>query len=333
MKNVSIVMVNWNGKKMLKDCLKRVFNQTYKDFDVILVDNGSTDGSVDMVRQEYPTVELIINKENMGVAQAQDIGFRAAKGKYIVSLHNDTLPDKMWLERFVKTMDTGKAVCIEGDVVHFDGVGVINGSLNVLCYNTLDVFDDPKKKFYSGTCSMIMKNDLMKKYFDHEYFFYGEDVYLGWKLRLMGHNIIREPSAKVMHYGTQSVMDKKTKNLFYFYNERHRLMNFLMFYEVKNIMKLLPLNCVITSMYILKNIFTDSDRAYSQIKAVFWVVKNRKRIFKKRSEIQKLRKVSDENITPMLSSRVFPGTSKASQKLNSIAKCYCSTIGIKTAEV
>ena len=87
---VSIVILNWNGKHLLADCLGSVQRQTFRDFEVILVDNGSTDGSVEWVRAEYPEVRVVPLATNEGFCGGNNAGIRVARGEYIVLLNNGT---------------------------------------------------------------------------------------------------------------------------------------------------------------------------------------------------------------------------------------------------
>ncbi|HEY3340382.1 MAG TPA: glycosyltransferase family 2 protein, partial [Anaerolineae bacterium] len=102
---VDIVIVNWNGCKFLAPCLDALACQTFTDFKVWLVDNGSTDGSLELLHAQYPHVHLICNAHNRGFAAANNQGIRAGSAKYIATLNNDTLADAGWLEALVRVLD------------------------------------------------------------------------------------------------------------------------------------------------------------------------------------------------------------------------------------
>ena len=87
---ISIVITNYNGKHFLEDCLSSIASQTFQDYETILVDNASRDGSVAFIKERYPWVRIIENTENLGFAGGTNTGIRAAKGKYVLSLNNDT---------------------------------------------------------------------------------------------------------------------------------------------------------------------------------------------------------------------------------------------------
>jgi hypothetical protein len=96
---VSVIIVNWNGKEYLPECLDSLRDQTYHDFEAVVVDNGSHDGSVDLLRKSYPWVRLVLLETNSGFAGGNNAGLAAADaGAYIVTLNNDTRVDRRWLE-------------------------------------------------------------------------------------------------------------------------------------------------------------------------------------------------------------------------------------------
>lgn len=113
-KKIAIIIVNWNGKRLLKTCLKAVFDQTYKNFDVYFVDNGSEDGSGKFVENKFPKTKIIKLKENTGFAKGNNVGIKKAfedkKVEYIVCLNNDTKVDKNWLKELVKPVQQNEKI-------------------------------------------------------------------------------------------------------------------------------------------------------------------------------------------------------------------------------
>ena len=98
MPTISVIIPNWNGKQFLEDCLCAMRRQTFRDFETILVDNGSTDGSVEYVRTQFPEVNLLALPENLGFTGGNIAGYAQASGNLIVLLNNDTEAHPSWLE-------------------------------------------------------------------------------------------------------------------------------------------------------------------------------------------------------------------------------------------
>lgn len=111
---VAIIIVNWNGLKFLKDCLESVYKQTYTNFDVYFVDNGSVDDSVDFVFKNFPKVKIIKLEKNTGFAYANNIGINKAfeddSVSYILTLNNDTKVDKNFIFNLVSCINTDKTI-------------------------------------------------------------------------------------------------------------------------------------------------------------------------------------------------------------------------------
>ena len=108
---VSIIVLNWNGKQYLETCLSSLIQQTYPDIEIIFVDNGSCDGSVEFVKSKYPGVIILQHDKNLGFAMGVNSGIKASRGKYIATINNDAQADKKWIEGLVGVMgsntDTG----------------------------------------------------------------------------------------------------------------------------------------------------------------------------------------------------------------------------------
>lgn len=113
--HTSVIIANWNGRHLIAECLEALKRQTLGDFEVIVVDNGSTDGSADFLRENYPDfVTVLPQKENLGFGKANNIGIRSARGKYIALLNNDAVPDERWLAELVSAAEADEKKQAEG---------------------------------------------------------------------------------------------------------------------------------------------------------------------------------------------------------------------------
>jgi GT2 family glycosyltransferase len=124
---VSIIIVNWNGKSFLADCLDGLKRQTYGNFSVIMVDNGSVDGSLDYVQTHYPEVKTIALSENSGFAVANNIAIESVKTKYVALLNNDAVPHPDWLQNLMDALENHpEAGFCASKMLFYDSPGVID---------------------------------------------------------------------------------------------------------------------------------------------------------------------------------------------------------------
>jgi len=143
---VSVIIVNWNGKQHLEESLGSLSKQTFKAFETILVDNGSVDGSIELVEKNFPTVKIIRLNRNEGFCRGNNIGLQHARGDFIALLNNDTLVDMNWLEELFKAMTKHYHVgicasCIVNyysrDVLDTAGDGLFQNVLFFMPFNLL----------------------------------------------------------------------------------------------------------------------------------------------------------------------------------------------------
>lgn len=211
--DVSIVIVNFDGKHYLERCLTSVLAQTYPSFDVILVDNGSTDGSVAFVRDRFPSVDVIEAGENLGFAKANNVGIRDTDTPLVATLNNDTWVEPDWLEELVRTMESDPQIgtcaskmlfahqpeVINSAGVNVDPVGIAWDRLGGVP-ETHDV-DEPMDVFAACAGAALYRRKMLDDVglFDEDYFIYLEDVDLSWRSQLMGWRTVYVPQARVYH--------------------------------------------------------------------------------------------------------------------------------------
>ena len=209
---VSVVIVNWNGRRYLERCLSSVVNQTYPHFEVILVDNGSTDGSVEFVSRTFPRVRLIANAENMGFAAGSNMGIEVAKGDYIATLNNDAQADRTWLEELVRPMEADERVGMCASKMLFyhqpqliNSAGISLDKVGIAWDRKLGEPETEGERLQEvfGPCAgaALYRRRMLEEVglFDEDFFCYLEDVDLAWRARLRGWRSLYVPGAKVYH--------------------------------------------------------------------------------------------------------------------------------------
>lgn len=248
---VSIIVLNYNGQGFIRECLESIKKIKYdKDrYEVIVVDNASTDKSVEIIKTYEPWVKFIGAGSNLGYAGGNNVGVKNAKGKYLVILNPDTVVDKDFLKELVYAIEHNKDVGAFSSKVLYknqkDKINTVGGFWSVLGVSgsvgegkKSGDFNDMTYTFYPTGCAMIMDKKLYLNLgkFDDDYFLYCEDPDLGWRLWDNGYKVALAPKSKVYHLVSASLKglgSKAYSDMFYYYNVRNSLITI-----VKNATKL-----------------------------------------------------------------------------------------------
>jgi len=220
---VSIVLLNWNGNKYVFECIKSIKDQTYEKFDLIIVDNNSTDGSREEIKKQYPKNIFIDNEENYGFSKGMNIGINAANGEFILLLNNDVFLKEDFIEKCVTKLNESKEYdSVQGSAYHW-----INGELTndiqtgaLFLKKRLQGFSypcsEPVESFGPNGSFMFLRksalDDVIKKSgypFDEDFETGWEDMDLWFRLQLFGHKCIYVPDSVVWHVGSASAKERK----------------------------------------------------------------------------------------------------------------------------
>jgi len=248
MELISVIVLNYNGKGFLDGCLSSLASQTYSDFEVIVVDNGSRDGSPEYIEENYPWVRLAKNDENLGFAGGTNVGIRAAKGKFIITLNNDSMADRRFIEELIKPMADPEVGVCAAKMLFPDGR--IN-SAGICISRSGAAWDrgmfEPDRGQYEfveevfGACAgaALYRREMLDEIglFDEDFFLYLEDVDLAFRARLAGWKCLYVPGARVIHHhgGTAGV----GSDLAVYYGNRN-----IVWYPIKDF----PFRLLITSL-------------------------------------------------------------------------------------
>lgn len=208
-----MIIPNWNGLAHLPVCLDGLSAQTYTDLEIILADNGSTDGSVDYVNSNHPLVRVVQLGRNAGFSAACNAGIRAATGEFVVLLNNDTKPEPTWLERLVVALEgTPEAGFAASKVLHFDSPHEIDsvgdgysiwrgGGYNLGAREPAGGYSEPAWVFGACAAAAAYRRSLFGEIglFDEDFFLNFEDVDVSLRAQLAGHRCIYVPDAVVLH--------------------------------------------------------------------------------------------------------------------------------------
>ncbi len=319
MPSVSIVIVNFNGEKLLSDCLISIQNQTFTDFEVLLVDNASTDNSVNLVKQKFPWTKVIQSKVNLGYCGANNLGFEKALGNFIVFLNNDTIAERDWLLTLVNTAKNKAVDICASKVLLMHNKGLIDacglevdeygGSVGIGFLQKDDGGYDESFSVFSayGAC-MLVKREVFRDIggFDADFFMMFEEVDLCWRARLRGYTIEFVPSSRIYHAKSVTIRKTYTSREFVLkYCFPNRLASIIKNYEVNNVFEKMPFVMALFTIQTVYSAFIDRRVDYfasffQGLTRVFFSVH---KTLKKRRVIQSRRKIPDRELIKLMAKR------------------------------
>jgi len=224
-----MIIPNWNGRHLLARCLAAIAEQTWRDFQVIVVDNGSTDGSVEWLKENCPSVEVIVNQDNRGFAAAVNQAVQASSGPYVATLNNDAEPEPGWLEALVQAIECDERVGMCSSKMLFadrpemiNSTGICVDRVGIVWdrrIGELDTNDEQEPVQVFGACggAALYRRAMLDQVggFDQDFFAYLEDVDLAWRARLAGWRGLYVPAARVLHrYSATGGEDSPFKNFY-----------------------------------------------------------------------------------------------------------------------
>jgi len=308
----SIIVLNYNAGEMLLDCIESIFKTQNHKFEVIVVDNISTDNSHKKCKEKFPEIQLIENKENLGYCEGNNVGIRKAKGNFIVILNPDTKVEPNWLDEFFKAykkfgegLYQPKILAFEdnlfesaGNMLHLFGFGYSKGRgiIDEGQYN-----ESTEIGYASGAC-LFTKSEIIKKIglFDPFIFLYHDDLDLGWRAAQLDIKSFYVPSTTIYHAGSYNYKWSARK---FFWLERNRHYCLLTHYSKSTFYKIFPALILVEIMMIFFYLFKGYGKM--KFKAYFDILKNMKHIRKKYNELENKKLVSDSELIKKLPDELF----------------------------
>ncbi|MBU4589978.1 MAG: glycosyltransferase family 2 protein [Candidatus Omnitrophica bacterium] len=317
---VSVIIVNWNGERYLERCLTSVKKQTYQEIELIVVDNGSSDDSVEFIKRNYPEIQIIKNKRNLGFAEGNNIGIKASRGKYIATLNNDTIAAPDWIESLVNVAEKRKDIAMfaskilshnywnlmesAGMLIYPDGIARCRGYLKV----DRGQYDKVEEILLPSACAALYRKDAVfaAGLFDKDYFAYCEDTDLGLRIRMLGLGCLYVPDARVYHHYSGTSKDISLFKVYLI--ERNRLWMIIKTFPLSQLI-LSPVYTLIRYLFYIYGAIlriepaSEFCRKESIIKIPFillWIytftLLNLPKIIKKRFQVKRNKKIKDGDI-------------------------------------
>ena len=322
MPKVVINLVTWNSLTYLPYCLNSVFNQTYKDFYLLVIDNGSTDGSIEFIQKNFPQVKVLRNTHNLGYSKAHNQGILLTKSDYVLVLNHDVILSPDFIGHLVAKMESDPKIASIGgktlkfhfkpgelreveftDIIDSAGLTVFkNRRFANRGENTVDraQFDNEEEVFgISGSIVLLRRQALedirfKDEFFDPDFFMYKEDDDLAWRLRLRGWKSLYLPQAVAYHHRrAQGKDDQDTRSLI---KGRRKKSQFINYHSYKNHLLTILKNEQISNLfrsfpfifsYELMKIFYLAFFERSTLKSLPSFIKLLPKMLQKRKFIQK----------------------------------------------
>lgn len=211
----TIIIPNYNGRHFMEPCLKSLQEQTCQDFKILVVDNASTDGSIEYMRENYPDIEVIALDKNYGFSKAVNVGIKYSRTPYVILLNNDTTVDSHYVAEMIKAIEQSprifsvsskmiqmyhpELIDSAGDLYTLLGWGVCRGT-----GRPVSNYTEADEIFTACAGAAIYRRSAFKKigYFDENHFAYLEDIDVGYRAKIYGYRNMYCPTALVYHVGS-----------------------------------------------------------------------------------------------------------------------------------
>lgn len=310
---VTLLVLNFNGKAHLRRCLNSLLVTNYASFSTAVIDNGSTDGSVEFLKSNYPQVKVIKHPQNYGYALAYNFVIETVRDEYIALLNNDVLVSRNWLKELMpyirnenvaavtpkmKFLHNRRQINSAGGSCDIYGVGLNRGNGEV----DMEQYDAVQEVFYGNGGALLIKKQAWREIgpFDERYFMYGEDLDWCWRARLKGYKIIYVPNSEVYHHWRGSGGSMVTLL------EKHWLSTILKNYRLKTLLKIMPKYLALKTLKTMWLItHAKSVVKLAVIHAILWNLIHLRTTWRKRVQIQTARKLPDAEIQRRMSKRSF----------------------------
>ncbi len=314
MSRVSVVIVNWNGRQLIVDCLQGLQEQSVSDLQIIVVDNGSSDGSPQFLADTFPDISLISLQRNTGFATANNTAFGSLDTEYVALLNNDARPHPDWLRNLIQALelhpeagfaaskmlfhDNHQIVDRAGDAYTRAGTAWLRGRgepAGSYC----------RKEYIFGACAgaALYRFAMLKEigFFDEDFFLLYEDVDLSFRAQLQGYPCLFVPEAIVYHKASSTIGDDSLTSVYY----SHRNLEWV---YIKNMpAALIPRTILQHLMYDSAALiyFSAVGQLVVFLKAKWHALKGLRKMLAKRRRIQRRKRVTDQYIWSLLENELL----------------------------
>jgi len=309
---VSVVIVTWNGRQYLEACLTAVAAQEGVSVETIVVDNASTDGTVDYVRERFPWVRVVALDTNRGFAGGNNAGVREARGTFVALLNNDAVPERGWLHALLRGVnDQDGSLLVTSRIVYMHDPSVIDsagdgflrwgGAFKRHHGGRVETSGDSMEVFGICGAACLMPRRVFDELggFDEDFFVSHEDVDLSYRARLLGYRCRYVADAVVRHHGSATI--GRVSGFGVFHGQRNLEWLYVKDTPAALLLRTLPGHVIYTVAAGLH--FARAGAFGAFVRAKLAAVAGLPRMLRKRSQIQRARRVGTDAIWPLLDPR------------------------------
>lgn len=310
-RTIAVLVLNFNGKHFLEVCFLSLLKNNFFPFDIYLIDNHSTDGSVEFTKTRFPEIKIIRYETNLGFARAYDRIIRQLDYKYLVLLNNDTAVESGWLEALYSVAEENPRVAACGSKIlmmhnrqlidHAGGLLTIIGSGRDLgkWEKDSEQYEEVREVGFGSGCSLLLRRRAYLEVggFDPDYFMYHEDVDLCWKLRLAGYSVKYVPYSIVYHHLGGSTIRGYESPFKLYLCQKNRLSNMIKNLSLCTLITALSISLLYDAFRVLRFLVLGNiDLLKLLIRGYVETFRNRRVLLHQRRCVQKLRIVSDSGL-------------------------------------
>ena len=337
---VSIIVLNYNAGNLLLDCIESIKQSTYKNLEIIVVDNISSDDSQKKCKEKFPEVKLIQNKDNLGYCGGNNVGIREAKGEFIVILNPDTIIESNCIDELIiaynkfgdglyqpKILSLNEENVIQstGNMLHLFGFGFARDKGNKIVNKVEEV---EKIGYASGTCLFTSREVLNKVgLLDEFLFLYHDDLDLGWRAAHLGINSYYVPKSKIFHVESYSLKWSSKK---FFWLERNRKYCLLTHYSKDTYAKM-RFSLALVDLFVWMFYFSKGFLG-AKIKAELEIKKNKEIIKNKYEELEKKKIISDKKLISSFPDEIFVPKNVSQESMNQSFNAILTKLSKKVKE-
>ena len=310
---VSIIVLNYNAGDLLVNCVKSLYDTSYNNYEIIVVDNASKDGSQKKCKERFDQIKLIENKENLGYCEGNNVGIRQATGEFIVILNPDTLVEPNWLTELVSAYKKHGEGLYQPKIISLYEKNILQSTGNMIHIfgfgfaKDKGVPDSSQSKeieqigYASGTC-LFTSQSVLKKVgvFDPFLFLYHDDLDLGWRAAQLGIKSYYVPLSVIYHGESYSLKWSSKK---FFWLERNRRYCLLTHYSTNTYKKMRTylwlVEIMVWAFYISKGFIGAKIKADQDVK------KNKKHILQKQQELENMKIIPDTELIKSFPDEIF----------------------------